>query len=42
MIISGSLDDLVQMPVQRFATLTTDEIFCENAEGGYNSSIMIF
>jgi hypothetical protein len=42
MIISGSLDDLVQMPVRRFATLATDEIFCENVEGGYNSSIMIF
>lgn len=42
MIISGSLDTLAQLPVQRFATLSTDEIFCENVEGGYNSSIMIF
>jgi hypothetical protein len=42
MIISGSLDELLQMPIQRFATLSTDDIFCENAAGGYNSSIMVF
>lgn len=42
MIISGSLDSLAQMPVKRFATLSTDEIFCENVQGGYNSSVMIF
>jgi hypothetical protein len=42
MIISGNLDDLVRMPVKRLATLSTDEIFCENVQGGYNSSIMIF
>lgn len=42
MIISGNLDDLAKMPVKRFATLSTDEIFCENVQGGYNSSIMVF
>ena len=42
MIISGNLDDLVKLPIQRFATLSTDEIFCENVDGGYNSSIMVF
>ena len=30
MIISGSLDELVNLPVRRFATMSTDEIFCEN------------
>lgn len=30
------------MSVRRFATLATDEIFCENVDGGYNSSVMIF
>ena len=30
------------MPVQKLSTLSTDEIFCENVSGGYNSSVMIF
>ena len=30
MIISGSLDELINLPVRRFATMSTDEIFCEN------------
>ena len=42
MIITGSLNDLALLPIQRLATLSTDEIFCENVQGGYNSSIMIF
>ena len=28
--------------VKSFATLTTDEIFCENVNNGYNSSVMLF
>ena len=45
MIITGSLDDLVSMigsKVTSFATLSTDEIFCENVDNGYNSSVMLF
>ena len=45
MIISGSLDDMLTCmpsPDFTFATLSTDEIFCETAEIGYNSSIMLF
>ena len=42
MIISGNLNDLAKLKVKRFATLSTDDIFCENVQGGYNSSIMIF
>ena len=45
MIVTGSLDDLVGYigtKITSFATLTTDEIFCENVDNGYNSSIMIF
>ena len=45
MIITGSLDDLVSKvgtSVKSFATLSTDEIFCENVSNGYNSSVMLF
>lgn len=45
MIITGSLDDLVSKvgtSVKSFATLSTDEIFCENVQNGYNSSVMLF
>ena len=45
MIITGSLDDLASMAgnkVHSFATLTTEEIFCENVDNGYNSSVMLF
>ena len=45
MIITGSLDELVSKvgtSVKSFATLSTDEIFCENVQNGYNSSVMLF
>ncbi len=42
MIICGSLDELANMEIQHLATMSTDDIFCENVQGGYNSSIMIF
>lgn len=45
MIITGSLDDLISKigtGIKTFATLSTDEIFCENVANGYNSSVMIF
>ena len=45
MIITGSLDELVSKvgtSVKSFATLSTDEIFCENVNNGYNSSVMLF
>lgn len=42
MIITNNINDLALLPVKRLATLSTDEIFCENVQGGYNSSIMIF
>lgn len=45
MIITGSLDELVAKigtSVKSFATLSTDEIFCENVSNGYNSSVMLF
>lgn len=42
MIISGSLDSLVHSFDGRFATLTTNDIFCEQTQDGYNSSIMLF
>ena len=45
MIITGSLDDLVKTIGSKstnFATLTTEEIFCENVDNGYNSSVMLF
>ena len=45
MIISGSLDEITNCMTAEdftFATLSTDEIFCETAEKGYNSSVMLF
>ena len=42
MIIAGNMDDLVLNFRGRFTTLTTNDIFCEQAQDGYNSSIMIF
>ena len=45
MIITGCLDDLINLigtSIKSFATLSTDEIFCENVNNGYNSSVMIF
>ena len=45
MIITGSLDDLVSKvgtSVKSFATLSTNDIFCENVNNGYNSSVMLF
>ena len=45
MIITGSLDDLIGKigsSIKTFATLSTDDIFCENVANGYNSSVMIF
>lgn len=42
MIITGDLTELATMPVHTLATLSTDEIFCENVDGGYNSSVMLF
>lgn len=42
MIITGDLIELATMPVQTLATLSTDGIFCENVDGGYNSSVMVF
>ena len=45
MIITGSIDELVSKvgsSVKSFATLSTDEIFCENVNNGYNSSVMLF
>ena len=45
MIITGSLDDLVAKvgtSVKSFATLSTNDIFCENVNNGYNSSVMLF
>jgi hypothetical protein len=51
MIITGSLNELVSLhksktgevdPSFVMATLSTDEIFCENVSDGYNSSVMLF
>ena len=45
MIITGSLDDMIAKigtAIKSFATLSTDDIFCENVANGYNSSVMIF
>ena len=45
MIITGCLDYLINLigtSIKSFATLSTDEIFCENVNNGYNSSVMIF
>lgn len=45
MIITGSIDELVSKvgtSVKSFATLSTENIFCENVNNGYNSSVMLF
>lgn len=42
MIITGTLDELITRFDGRFATLTTNDIFCEQTQDGYNSSIMVF
>jgi hypothetical protein len=45
MVISGNLDNLGHLMATEhftFATLTTEEIFCETVADGYNSSIMLF
>ena len=42
MIISGNIDDLVHNFAGKFATLTTNDIFCEQTQDGYNSSVMLF
>jgi hypothetical protein len=42
MIITGDLSDIVNLPVSTLATLSTDEIHCENVDGGYNSSVIVF
>jgi len=42
MIITGDLGMIAAMPVKTLSTLSTDEIFCENVDGGYNSSVMVF
>ena len=41
MIITGSLDDLC-LYSGPFAVMSTNDIFCESATDGYNSSIMLF
>jgi hypothetical protein len=45
MVVSGNMDSLCHLmsaPDFTFATLTTEEIFCETVADGYNSSIMLF
>ena len=42
MIITGDISDLTKIPLRGLATLSTDDIFCENVKGGYNSSVMVF
>ena len=46
MIVTGSLDNICGLMAEKdfnsFATLTVDEIHCEIATEGYNSSIMLF
>ena len=42
MIITGNLDDLILNFQGRFTTMSTNDIFCEQTQDGYNSSIMIF
>ena len=42
MIVSGPIDELIINFDGRFTTMSTDDIFCEQAQDGYNSSIMIF
>ena len=42
MIITGNLDNLIKNFKGKFATMTTNDIFCEQTQDGYNSSIMLF
>ena len=42
MIITGNIDELIYNYRGRFSTLTTNDIFCEQTQDGYNSSIMLF
>ena len=51
MIITSSLDELVSMHIRTdgmvdrsftLATLSTNDIFCENVANGYNSSVVLF
>lgn len=42
MIITGSLDELTNLKNITMATLSTNEIYCENVANGYNSSVMLF
>lgn len=42
MIVSGPIDELVMNFDGKFVTMSTNDIFCEQAQDGYNSSIMLF
>ena len=42
MIITGNLDSLILNYKGKFTTMTTNDIFCEQTQDGYNSSIMLF
>lgn len=42
MIVSGPIDELVLNFEGKFTTMSTNDIFCEQAQDGYNSSIMLF
>ena len=42
MIISGKIDELIMAYRGNFVTLSTNDIFCEQTQDGYNSSVMIF
>jgi len=42
MIITGNLEPVIDSFRGDFATLTTNDIFCEQTQDGYNSSVMIF
>ena len=42
MIICGCIDDLILNYQGKFSTLSTNDIFCEKTQDGYNSSIMVF
>ena len=41
MIVTGSIDDLCSYRGP-FAVMSTNGIYCESAQDGYNSSIMLF
>ena len=42
MIISGNIDNLILNYQGKFTTMSTNDIFCEQTQDGYNSSIMLF